>query len=441
MPEWIWRTKAMLRRKRLSAEKAEELQLHYDMEVQAGVVHGLSDVEARRQARLKVGSVSEGLESTREEWGFRALDGAAGDLRHAFRALTRNMGFSTIATVVLAAGVAINAVIFCILDGVVLRPLPYEAPEQLVRLYDSGKTAPRFPMAIGRYLDYRANAKSLAGIALYTGVDMDWSSGDGRPDKLRGLAITSEYFSVLGKTPHLGRAFTDSDLRADVRNVVVSYGTWRDRLGSDPAILGKAMRLGRESWTVIGVGPKGFQHVGGEYRSPLQGETVDFWVPRPTNVDEGTMEGSHFCNAVARLRTGFTQAQAQQELTRLAALHTARYPQAGEWGVGIEPLSTEITKGARALIVLLISAGALVMLIACANIGGLCLARAVARSKELALRHALGANRWRLVRVGLAECFLIGVAGAAAGALLASAALPVLRHLLPADFLERTKSN
>ena len=155
------------------------------------------------------------------------------------------MGFSTIATVVLAAGVAINAVIFCILDGVVLRPLPYEAPEQLVRLYDSGKTAPRFPMAIGRYRDYRANAKSLAGIALihgreWTGAGRTCTSGEAPRS-----GDHSEYFSVLGKAPHLGRAFTDSDLRADVRNVMVSYGTWRDTSGSDPAILGKAIRLGR----------------------------------------------------------------------------------------------------------------------------------------------------------------------------------------------------
>src|SRR3954447_8859964 len=149
----------MLRRGRMAAEKAEELELHIGMEIEAGLRQGLSAEEARRRARRRVGLVSEGVESAREELGFRWLDGVVIDLRHAFRALTRNRGFGTVTMLVLSASVAINTLIFCMLDGVVLRPLPYQSPEQLVRLYDSTAGTPKFPMALGRYLDRRANAK------------------------------------------------------------------------------------------------------------------------------------------------------------------------------------------------------------------------------------------------------------------------------------------
>lgn len=434
MREWIWRVKAMLRRGRMAAEKAEELELHISMEVEAGLRQGLSVEEARRRARMRVGLVLEGVESTREELGFRWLDGAAADLRHAFRALTRNRGFGTVAVMVLSASVAINTLIFCMLDGVVLRPLPYRSPKQLVRLYDSTAGAPKFAMALGRFLDYRANAKSLESIALYTGGTVELTASKGHSKQLIAVAITSGYFAVLGKAPFLGRAFTNADLRSGIHNVVISYRLWRDRFQSDRMILGKTIHLDREPWTVIGVAPDGFQHVGGEYRSPLQGETVDIWVPLPLDGPEMMIRDYHFCNAVARIREGFTEMQARKELEILAARYSQRYPDFGKWTVRMEPLLNEITGGSRQVVWLLAAAGGLVLLVACTNIAGLCLARTVARQKELSLRRALGANRWQLVRVGLTENLLIGVAAAIFGLLLANAGLPLLRQLLPADF-------
>jgi predicted permease len=434
MREWVWRVKAMLRRDRMAAEKAEELELHIGLEVEAGLRRGLSAEEARRRARMRVGLLSEGVESAREELGFRWLNGAVTDLRHAFRALTRHRGFGTVAVLVLSASVAINILIFCMLDGVVLRPLPYRSPKQLVRLYDSTAGAPKFAMALGRYLDYRAHAKSLEAIALYTGGSMELTASSGHSKQLTSVAITSDYFAVLGKAPFLGRAFTDADLRSGVRNVIVSYRLWRDRFQSDQGIVGKTIRLDREPWTVIGVAPDRFQHVGGDYRSPLQGETVDVWAPLTLDGPEMMIRAYHFCNAVARIREGFTETQARKELEILAARYSQRYPDFGKWTVRMEPLLSEVTGRSRQVVWLLAAAGGLVLLVACANIAGLCLARAVTRQKELSLRRALGANRWQLVRVGLAENLLIGVAGAIFGLLLAIAGLPLLRQLLPADF-------
>jgi hypothetical protein len=295
MQEWIWRVKAMLRRDCMAAEKVEELELHLSMEIEAGLRRGLSPEEARLRARLRVGLLSEGVESAREEIGFRWLDGAITDLRHAFHALIRNRGFGTVAVLVLSACVGINTLIFCMLDGVVLRPLPYRSPRQLVRLYDSTAGAPKFAMAIGRYLDYRANAKSIESIALYTGGDMELSAKRGHSKQLTSVSITPDYFGVLGKTPFLGRTFAASDLRSGVRNVIIGYNLWRDQFQSDPAIVGKTIRLDRAPWTVIGVAPKGFQHLGGDYRSPLQGETVDIWTPLTLDMPEIPIRAYHFC--------------------------------------------------------------------------------------------------------------------------------------------------
>jgi macrolide transport system ATP-binding/permease protein len=432
--ESLWRMHAMLRRDRLTADMTEELQLHVDLEIEAGLRRGLSLDEAKRQARLRAGLVSEGIELMREAHGVRWMDGAAGDLRHAFRSLTRNRAFGTVAVLVLAASVAINTLLFFMLDGVVLRPLPYASPERLVRLYDVGKTAPKFAMAVARFLDYRADAPSLEAIALYTGQDMELSATDGRSRQLSGLAITTDYFNVLGRPPVLGRAFRDTDLHGDTQEAVISYRLWQDHFQGDPAIIGKTIRINRKPVTVIGVAPEGFQHVGGDYRSPIQGETVDIWVPLSVSNAEMPMRAYHFCNAIARIRSGVSETQARQELDRLAALYSKRYPRFGDWGVRMEPLLNEVTGRSRQVIWLLMAAGGLVLLVACANIAGLCVARAVARRKELALRYALGANRWQLVRVGLAENLLIGVAGAILGLLLAGAGLPLLRQLLPADF-------
>ena len=434
MREWIWRLRAMLRRDRMTADMQEELQFHHDLSVEAGLRRGLSEDDARRRARHRAGLVSHGVESTREAMGVRWLDGALADVRHAVRALTRNRGFGTVAVVVLAASVAINTLIFFMLEGVVLRPLPYGSPERLVRLYEASEGQPKFPLSIGRFLDYRANAGSLEAIALYTGQDVELSGADGRSQLLTGVAITSDYFSVLGKAPALGRAFTDADLRRGTRYAILSHRLWQDRFQSDPAIVGKAIRLDRTSWTIVGVAPAGFQHVGGEYRSPLQGESVDVWLPLALDLQEGPLRGAHFCNAIARVRQGVTEAQAREELGRIADAYSKRYPNFGAWRARVEPLLGEVTGRSSQIVWLLMGAGGLVLLVACANIAGLSMARAVARRKELSLRRALGANRWQLVRVGLAENLVVGVVGAVLGLLLAGAGLPLLRQLLPADF-------
>lgn len=434
MREWFWRLWAMLRRGRVEAERQEELQFHYDMEVDAGMRKGLSTEAARRSARLRAGLVADGMEATSEAMRIGFVDAAVTELRHAFRALTRNRSYGAVAVLVLAASVAINTLIFFMLEGVVLRPLPYHAPDALVRVFDASPRMPKFPVAIGHYLEYRARATSIDGIALYTGQDIELSTSDGRSRLLTGVGITPEFFSVLGQAPALGRAFAEADTKANIRHAILSHRLWRQQFDGDPSVIGRTIRLDRTAWTIVGVAPEGFQHVGGDYRSPLQGETVDIWVPiQLERENQDAIKYWHFSNAVARLRDGVTPAQARDELGRLANAYDRQFQSDG-WSAAVEPLLGEVTGRSRQTIWLLAAAGALVVLIACANIAGLCVARAAARQRELALRRALGANRWQLIRVGLAENLLMGFAGAILGLLLAGAGLPLLRQLLPADF-------
>jgi predicted permease len=433
MRELMWKLRAMFRRHG-AGDPREELQLHHDLAIEDGLRRGLSPDEAQRRARQRVGDVTHGVEATRAAMGVGWLDGAAGDLRHAVRALTRNRGFGAVAVLVLAASVAINTLIFFMLDGVVLRPLPYRSPDQLVRIYEASEGQPKFPLSIGRFLDYRTSARAIEAIALYTGQDMELSGVDGRSEPLTGLAVTSDYFTVLGRPPALGRAFADAELKRNTRLAIISHRLWRDRFRSDPSIVGKPVRLNRMPWTIVGVAPEGFQHVGGEYRSPLQGETVDVWTPLAVDLDDGGLRGSHFCNAIARVRGGVSDAQVRDELSRMADAYSKRYPNFGDWKARVEPLLGEVTGRSSRIVWLLVGAGGLVLLVACANIAGLSVARAVARRKELSLRRALGANRWQLVRVGLAENVVIGIVGAGLGLVLAGAGLPLLRHLMPEDF-------
>jgi predicted permease len=218
-----------------------------------------------------------------------------------------------------------------------------------------------------------------------------------------------------------------------VRHAILSHRLWRQQFGSDPNVVGRAIRLDRVSWTVIGVAPEGFQHVGGDYRSPLQGESVDIWLPLQLEVPDNAQRYFHYCNAVARVRDGFTPSQVREELGRIATRYDMQFSRNG-WSAAVEPLLSEVTGRSRQIIWLLVAAGALVVLVACANVAGLCVARAASRQHELSLRRALGANGWQLIRVGLAENLLMGVAGAIIGLVLAGVGLPLLRQLLPADF-------
>lgn len=365
---------------------------------------------------------------------FTWLDGSALDLRHAFNSLRRQPTFLLVAGGALAAAVAVNTLIFTIVNGVLLSPLPYPQPERLVRVYEYSARDPKFPLSIYNYLEDKRESRLLDGIALYTRVDVQLMHDD-RPERLSAVAITDDFLLVLGVRPALGRNFTADELHGNSRSVILSDKLWNARFHSDPSILGQTIRLNREDSVIVGVMPAGFQHVGGSYRSPLQGDTVDIWCPLSLDLRDDAKRNWHFTNAIARLKPDVSMKAAETELDGIVRELARRFPDSyRDKGSRLEPLSAAVIGHAGLTIRIIGGAGALVLLLACFNIAGLSVARSLARRRELAIRQALGGDAWRVIRAVIAENVLAGCLGAGAGLILAGAMFPVLRSILPANF-------
>lgn len=432
--QWSRRIVDRVRRRALDRETESEMRFHLQMEIDNGIRNGLTKEQATREAYLRAGDVTSALEQVRDQRRLGWLDGAATDLHHAWSALRRQPGFLTVAVGALAAAVAINTLIFAIVQGVLLQPLPYRAPQQLIRVFQYTPRNPKFPVSIYNYLEDKRENRTLQGIALYTGADLELMHGD-RPERLTAVRITDDFFPTLGVAPALGRNFTAAEMHGNVRVVMLSNRIWRTRFNSDPNIAGRTIRLNREAWTVVGVLPAGFQHVGGTYRSPLQGDTVALWWPLGLDLPNNCDKNCHFTNAIARLKPGVSLAAASEDLNRIMDDLRRRFPDSyGKAKARVEPLATEVVGGSRRTIGIIAAAGAVVLLIAMINIAGLCIARVLARRRELSIRQALGGGAWRLVRTVLAENVILGIVGGAFGLALAAALLPVLRAILPVDF-------
>ena len=433
--EWLNRAVGVFQRSRLDRQTEEEMRFHLEMEVERAMLNGLPRDEAERQARLHAGAITTAMEEVRDQRGLGWLDGTAMDFRHAWNALRRQPGFLFAAAGALTAAVSINTLIFTMVNGVILRPLPYPTPDRLVRVFEYTPRNPKFAVSIYNYLEDKRANRTLDGIALYFRDDLQLMHGD-RAERLTTVRITDDFLPTLGVSPALGRNFTVAELRQSARVVMLSDAIWKSRFQSDPAIVGKTIRLNRENWTVVGVLPAGFQHVGGSYRSPLQGDTVALWAPIGLDLQvENGLRFWHFTNAVARLKPGIPMKAAEEDLNRIMDDLKRRYPDAyARARARVEPLAAEVVGRSSVTVRIVVAAGVLVLLVACINIAGLSLARVLSRRRELAIRQALGGGSWRLIRAVLSENLMIGLIGGTLGAALAAALVPLLRLVLPADF-------
>jgi len=343
------------------------------------------------------------------------MSGFWNDLKHGCRVLLKARGFALSAIIVLALGIGANTAIFGIVNGVLLRPLPFAEPDRLVQLWHTPPQkqfpgVPRFALSAANYLDWQAQNTVFSSSAVYR----FWRfrlTGNGEPQMVRAARVEPTFFSLLGTRPLLGREISASDDVSGGQHVaVLSYRLWNSQFGGDQQVVGRSIHLDGDAYTVIGVMPPSFD----------KPESALLWVPLVWTAQERAVRGEHSMAAVARLKPGVTVQQAQAQLDGIAARLAEQYPaDSAGWGAAVVPLREETVGDVRRPLLMLFGAVVFVLLIACANVANLMLARTVDRRKEIAIRTAFGARRTRIIRQVLSESLLVSVAGGALGLIVA----------------------
>src|SRR5215813_3352672 len=397
------------RRSRLD-DISDEIRSHIEEKTDEFVASGMSRADAEAAARRAFGNVVKLQETARDVWRFASfIESLATDVRYALRGLAQKPGFTIAVILTLALGIGANTAIFSVVNAVVLRPLPFAEPEHLVWLWDTQPQLPTAPASLPDFLDWKEQNRSFEQLAAFQSGNMFLDTGDGTRDTQVGL-VTPETFALFRANPILGRVFTaEETLPGRYRVVVLGHAIWQNRFGADPNALGRKVELSGAAYTVIGVMPAGFSF-------PNQAE---LW--RPLSIDPAKLDrGPHYLRVVGRLKPGVTQTEAQAEMSAIAGRLSQQHPEkiAGH-GVKLEPLRDVIVRDIGPALFILLGAVGFVLLIACANVANLLLARAGARQKEIAVRTALGASRPRLVRQLLTESVMLAVGGGAAGLLIA----------------------
>ena len=349
------------------------------------------------------------------------------DIRYSVRTLSKNPGFAAVAVLTLALGIGANTAIFSVVENVLLRPLPYPHPENLVEVWNTYlPQVPRAPLSPGDYADWRQQNASFSEMGGYAQVSQGFNlTGESEPQRVLGSYMSAGLLPMLGVRPAAGRYFTPEEDRAGNAPVVMlSHHLWQSRFGSDPGVIGRTITLDNQRYTVVGALPADFRLL----RWP------DLWMPIGQYGDDLMEHVHHAFNTLARLKPSVTVAQAQDEMKRLNAEETIKYPDSHKFfDVLVVPMEDPSAAKLRGILLVLSAAVGLVLLIACVNIVNLLLVRNAGREREVALRTALGANAWQLSRQLLTESVLLALAGGALGLLLAVGGLRALMAFVPAD--------
>ncbi|HEU5453971.1 MAG TPA: ABC transporter permease [Terriglobales bacterium] len=415
---------ALFRSRKLDKELDEEMRSHLEMRTADLVAAGVPPEEARVRALRAFGNSTFIKEETRGMDSLGWLESFLQDLRYGLRQMLHNPGFALIAVLTLALGIGANTAMFSVLEAVVLRQLPYPQPRQLMALYEGNpaKGFPRFAVSPPNFLDWQAQNHTFSYLAALNRES--WTlTGHGEPRRLRTLVATADIFHVYGMEPALGRGFSAEDAQIGHQHVVVlSHSTWRTLFGGDPGVLGRSVMLEGTAYTVIGVMPAAF-------RWP---KPIDIAVPLAFRADIGRQRGAHYLQVVGRLKPGISVAEGRNDIENISRRLAQQYPDNdGGWEAVVLPMREAMVGDVGSALWVLLGAVSLLVLIACANIANLLLARANGRNREIAVRSALGASRGRVMRQLLAESLLLAAMGAAAGLLLARWTLQLVVRMGP----------
>jgi len=438
MTKLLFRLRALFRRKSMETSLDEEVQGHLRMAAQEHMEQGESAERARAAALREFGNVGLVEEVTRDMWGWSWLETLLQDLRYGLRMLGKNPSFSAVAVLTLALGIGANTAVFSLVNTILLRPLPYRNPSELVVV---SETVPQMGgdlevgMAAGEYLDYRDRNRSFVETGAYEDAGFNLT-GEGNPLRINAAAVTASVFQLLGVPPRLGHVFTAEEERNGGAAVaVLSYSLWQRHYGGDAGILGKTIKLDEKPYLVVGVMPPSFHFPSDG--APLS-ERPDLWVPEvfaPDRLKDRLMEFG--VNFIARLKPRVNEQQALADVSSVAAGFMQQLPEFYSGNIRVVPhvhkFAAYAVQKARPLMILLMAAVASVLLIACANVANLLLARGSYRTHEMAVRSAIGAVRSRLVRQCLVESLLLSLLGAGGGFALAFMLVKGVRAFGPAD--------
>ena len=417
-------------RGRRDEDLSTELSFHRDMLEAQHRARGLDADAARRAARLELGAEAPIAEAWRDQRGLPFLDTLVQDLRYGVRMLRRTPGFTLAALLTLALGIGANTAIFSIVDAVLLRPLPFHEPERLVAIGDRTPDGEATNVGFATVLDWRERSRTIESFAMMRSW-LPTLVTNGEAERLPAVRVSANYFDMLGVRPALGRGFTADDDRPDHwRVLLLSDRLWRRRFNADPSIVGRTVTMNDRQYRVIGVMPPDFEPLDAER---FYNVSAELWAPIGYAVNgDSSCRGCRHLRGFGRLKPGVTLAAATAEMNAIREQMRGEHPTDYEAGaLAVVPLQRAVTGNVRGALLVLLAAVGFVLLIACANVANLLLARSLTRRRELSLRAVLGATRGRLVRQLLTESLLLGLGGAIAGTSLAAAVLSGLATLAP----------
>ena len=435
---WAWRfwlrLRTLFRRNRSSQQLDDEIQFHLEPQIAENIASGMGPEEARHAATRAFGNTTFLKEETRDTWGWLCLEQCGQDLRYAFRRLSKDRSFSLVAVLVLALGIGANTTLFAVVRSVLLKPLPFENPDQLVTLYEQSADHKHAynVVAGGMFQEWQKHSRSFEQMAIWGGSGYNLSGSNGLlPEKVEGGKCSWNLFSTLGVRPAYGRVFGAEDDSANANaTVILTWSLWKRRFGSDPAMIGKDILLDGGGYTVIGILPAWFSYPDPETQvwTPIRHET------RPAAMDS---LNNHQFGVVARLKAGRTVAEGLTDVDTIEKRIRSAHPDLIETigsGASMRPLLDEFVDEYKTPLYVLLAATACFLLIACLNVANLLVARSAARRREFAIRAALGGSRSRLLREQLVESVVLSIVGGILGIAPAKLSLQWLiraRHDIP----------